>query len=123
VSRDGSTRFEIENPKRHRGGQLLIECEWKQGESAVMKKTAMDEGHSLRQQGSKPLLPFPVSQKGKPGRAGSPHAAKNGGSPRKRASPLARSPKRTRESFLLTGGGLSWKTASTLVNPGATQNG
>jgi hypothetical protein len=38
--------------------------------------------------------PFPFPQRGTPGRAGSPHAAKNGGSPRKRASPLARSPQK-----------------------------
>ena len=66
----------------------------------------MDGVHSLRQQGKESLLPFPVSR-GKAGAGGFPPRRKNGGSPRKRASPLAGSPKKTRdERFLLTEGGL-----------------
>jgi hypothetical protein len=41
VSGEGSTRFENEKPNQHRGGQLLAECEWKQGESAVVKKQGL----------------------------------------------------------------------------------
>ena len=58
--------------------------------------------------------PFPFPLKGKAGAGGFPPRRKNGGSPRKRASPLARSPKKDRvnERFLLTEGGLLMEAAS-----------
>src|ERR1700722_9486219 len=95
----------IEDPNWHRSKLLHKECEWKHGESAVVNKAAMDiAGGSQARKGI--LLPFPVSPKGKAGVGGFPPRRKNGGSPRKRASPLARSPKRTRERFSLTEEGL-----------------
>ena len=54
-----------------------------------------------------PLSRFP---QGKAGAGGFPPRRKNRGSPRKRASPLARSPKRTRERFCLTEEGLLMET-------------
>jgi hypothetical protein len=41
VSRESSTRFEIEKPNQHQGAQPLAECEWKQGASAVVKNSVV----------------------------------------------------------------------------------
>ena len=104
---DSSTRTEIVDPNWHRSRSLHKECEWKQGESAVMStKELWEDRTQLAYQGTNPNSPFPVSPQGKAGAGGFPPRRKNCGSPRKRASPLARSPKRTRERFLLTEGGL-----------------
>src|SRR3954447_12638725 len=53
----------------------------------------------IRACGSKEGMFTPLSRfpQGKAGAGGFPPRRKNGGSPRKRASPLARSPKRTRK--------------------------
>ncbi len=53
------------------------------------------------------LNPPSHSPQGKPGRAGSPHAAKNGGSPHKRGkSPPCAIPRGRSKILLLTGAGL-----------------
>jgi hypothetical protein len=51
--------------------------------------------------GSKESGPFPVSPKGKPGRDGSPHAAKTAAPPARGLRPLAQSPGSTSASVLL----------------------
>ena len=66
----------------------LEECEWKQGECAVATDSRLKKG---------PVdldPPFPFPRWGKPGREGSPHAAKTRRlPPQEGQAPLVRSPK------------------------------
>jgi hypothetical protein len=67
---------------------------------------------SLRQRGKLFESPFPVSPKGKPGRAGSPHAAKNGRLPPARGQAPLRDPPAAFENFPLTAAGLLMEAAT-----------
>ena len=84
--------------------RLQSECEWKQGESAL--------GAGKSACGSKESEPpFPFPQRGKPGRAGSPHAAKSAAPPTRGLRPLVNPPQEFQRGWL-TGAGLLMEAAT-----------
>ncbi len=104
---DSSTRTEIVDPNWHRSRSLHKRVRMEAGRVSGGEYNELWEDRTqLAYQGRNPNSPFPVSPQGKAGAGGFPPRRKNCGSPRKRASPLARSPKRTRERFCLTEEGL-----------------
>jgi hypothetical protein len=95
---------EIEDPKRHRSGKLTKRVRMEAGRSGVGSGEK-----SLRQQGGL-ISPFPFPLRGKPGRAGSPHAAKNAAPPTRGAPPPCASPRKKSAGYL-TGDGLLMEAA------------